>query len=62
MGAEILAQLLSSLPEEERIMLTLHYLNKCSVAEIAAKLGVPERAVAQVIASGRDRLTANLIL
>jgi DNA-directed RNA polymerase specialized sigma24 family protein len=44
------------LPEEERLILTLHLVNMISATEIAEKLGVPERAVSSVIASGRSRL------
>ncbi|MEI6843904.1 MAG: sigma factor-like helix-turn-helix DNA-binding protein [Actinomycetes bacterium] len=60
--AQTLAQLLASLPEEERIILTLHYLRGLSSAQIAQMLHVPEAAVAGVIATGRARLTAALEL
>ncbi|CAB4655334.1 MAG: sigma-70 family RNA polymerase sigma factor [Actinobacteria bacterium] len=62
MTAETLAQLIASLPEEERIILTLHYLRNLSTEEIAANLHVPERAVVAVIAAGRQRLTSRLNL
>lgn len=62
MTAETLPQLLASLPEEERVILTMHYLKNFSRAEIAAMLQVPERAVSHVIAAGRDRLTSRLNL
>jgi len=52
--------LLASLPEEERIILTLHYLRGKSSAEIAAMLQVPERAVIAVISSGKARITGHL--
>jgi len=55
-----LAQLLASLPEEERIILTLHYLRSKSASEIAQLLGVPEKSVLVVIESGKKRLTAFL--
>jgi RNA polymerase sigma factor (sigma-70 family) len=55
-----LAQLLASLPEEERIILTLHYLRSKSASEIAQLLGVPEKSVQVVIESGKKRLTAFL--
>lgn len=55
-----LAELLESLPEEERIILTLHYLRAKSAAEIAALLAVPEKSVVVVIESGKKRLTAVL--
>jgi RNA polymerase sigma factor (sigma-70 family) len=55
-----LAQLLDSLPEEERFILTLHYLRSKSATEIAQVLGVPEKSVLVVIESGKKRLTAFL--
>jgi RNA polymerase sigma factor (sigma-70 family) len=55
-----LAQLLDSLPEEERFILTLHYLRSKSASEIAELLGVPEKSVLVVIESGKKRLTAFL--
>ena len=57
-----LAQVLASLPEEERIILTLHYLRALSSAEIATMLSVPERAVDAVISTGKARLSALLDL
>jgi len=62
MTAETLAQLLASLPEEERIILTLHYLKNLSPTQIASALQVPERAVVNIISIGRARLTARLDL
>ena len=53
---QTLAELLSSLPEEERIILTLHYLRSKSSTEIATMLSVPDRAVIAVIESGKARL------
>jgi hypothetical protein len=55
-----LAQVLAALPEEERIILTLHYLRGLSSAEIATMLSVPERAVDAVISTGKARLSALL--
>jgi DNA-directed RNA polymerase specialized sigma24 family protein len=55
---QTLAELLASLPDEERIILTLHYLRSKSSAEIAALLSVPEKSVLVVIDSGKKRLTA----
>ncbi|CAB4336149.1 MAG: sigma-70 family RNA polymerase sigma factor [Actinobacteria bacterium] len=55
-----LAQVLASLPEEERIILTLHYLRGLSSADIATMLSVPERAVDAVISAGKARLSALL--
>jgi DNA-directed RNA polymerase specialized sigma24 family protein len=57
---QTLAELLASLPEEERIILTLHYLRSQSSSEIASLLRVPERAVLVVIESGKARLTGYL--
>jgi DNA-directed RNA polymerase specialized sigma24 family protein len=57
---QTLAELLASLPEEERIILTLHYLRSKSSNEIASMLSVPERAVLVVIESGKARLTGEL--
>ena len=57
-GGKTIAELISTLPEEERLILTLHLVNMISTAEIAEKLGVPERAVVSVITTGRSRLIA----
>lgn len=57
---QTLAELLASLPEEERIILSLHYLRSKSSNEIASMLSVPERAVLVVIESGKARLTGEL--
>ena len=53
-----LVDLISSLPEEERIILVLHFVKNLSTAQIAEKLGVPERSVIAVLTSGRSRLSA----
>lgn len=60
MTSETLEQLLASLPEEERLILTLYYVRSLSSAEIAEILRVPERAVSGVIITGRTRLTSRL--
>jgi RNA polymerase sigma factor (sigma-70 family) len=57
---QTLAQALASLPEEERIILTMHYLKSMSAGDIASILGVPERAVEAIIRQGRARLSAIL--
>ncbi len=57
-----LAELIASLPEEERIILTLHYLRSFSTAQIAELLKVPEKSVVVVIAAGKARLTSHLRL
>jgi DNA-directed RNA polymerase specialized sigma24 family protein len=55
-----LAGALAQLPEEERIILSLHYLRSMPVGEIAALLGVPEKSVVAVMASGKLRITSLL--
>ena len=57
---QTLAQALASLPEEERIVLTMHYLKSMSAADIASLLGVPERSVEAIIRQGKSRLSAIL--
>ena len=55
-----IGELLASLPEEERFILTMHYLRSMSAADIAGVLGVPESAVQSVITSGKSRLLSAL--
>jgi RNA polymerase sigma factor (sigma-70 family) len=55
-----IVELLASLPEEERIILTMHYIKGLSNLEIAEILGVPQRAVESVITSGKSRLLSAL--
>ncbi len=55
-----LGDLIASLPEEERFMLTLNLLRGMSHAEIAESLGVPVKSVATVIKSGKERLLSTL--
>ncbi|MSO28243.1 MAG: sigma-70 family RNA polymerase sigma factor [Candidatus Planktophila sp.] len=55
-----MADALAQLPEEERIILTLHYLRSMPSYEIAKLLGVPEKSVIAVMASGKGRITALL--
>jgi DNA-directed RNA polymerase specialized sigma24 family protein len=55
-SAKTIAEIIATLPQEERMILTLHLVNMISATEIAEKLGVPERAVVSVIALGRSRL------
>jgi DNA-directed RNA polymerase specialized sigma24 family protein len=57
---ETIAELLAAMPEEERIILTLHLLRGKSSEEIAILLQVPERAVIAVISSGKTRLKGHL--
>jgi RNA polymerase sigma factor (sigma-70 family) len=56
--AKTLAEVLAGLPEEERIILTMHLLRGLTATEIAEVIGVPERAVSSLIASGKSRLSA----
>jgi RNA polymerase sigma factor (sigma-70 family) len=58
--AKTLAEVLKELPEEERIILTMHLLRGLTAPEIANLIGVPERAVSSLIASGKARLSALL--
>jgi RNA polymerase sigma factor (sigma-70 family) len=57
---QTLAQALATLPEEERIILTMHYLKSMSPSDIASILGVPERSVEVIIRQGKSRLSAIL--
>ena len=57
---QTIAELLATLPEEERIILTMHYLRGKDSSEIATLLNVPERAVIALIDSGKRRLTGVL--
>jgi RNA polymerase sigma factor (sigma-70 family) len=54
--APTLAELLAGLPEEERFILSLHYLKGMSTAEIAKALGVPHKSVVVVVEIGKKRL------
>ncbi len=58
--SQTLADALASLSEEERIILTMHYLKSMSTAQIASLLGVPERSVDVIIKQGKARLSAML--
>jgi RNA polymerase sigma factor (sigma-70 family) len=57
---QTLSELIATLPEEERVVLTLHYLRQLSIAEIAGAIGVPERSINAVLASGRTKLSSAL--
>lgn len=50
------AELLERLPEEERTILTLVYLQQRTIPEIAGLLAVPERSVHAVLEQGRARI------
>ena len=58
--SQTLADALASLPDEERIILTMHYLKSMAAAEIATMLGVPERSADAIIKQGKARLSAIL--
>ncbi len=58
--SQTLADALASLPDEERIILTMHYLKSMSAADIATMLGVPERSADAIIKQGKARLSAIL--
>ena len=58
--SQTLADAIASLPEEERIILTMRYLKAMSAAQIASMLGVPERSVEAIIKQGKARLSALL--
>lgn len=49
-------ELLARLPQEEQILITLHYVKGRSPEEIAALLGVPARSVEVILRQGRARL------
>ncbi len=55
-----LAEVIASLPEEERIVLSLHYVKGMATGDIAQTLGVPCKAVETVIEQGKRRLFAAL--
>ena len=58
--APSLAELLASLPEEERFILSLHYVKGMDMEEIAKTLGVPSKSVISVIEQGKKRLLTAL--
>ena len=55
-----LKEVLASLPEEERVILTLYYLRSMPSDQIALLLAVPEKSVCAVIVTGKARLGAHL--
>jgi DNA-directed RNA polymerase specialized sigma24 family protein len=59
-GEPSLATLIAALPEEERAILTLHYVHDRSVMEIAGALLVAPRAVEVVLKAGKAHLAAAL--
>lgn len=57
---QTIADVIASLPEEERIILTLHYLRGKDAFEIGLLLSVPSKSVSAVIESGKRRITSQL--
>ena len=55
-SSQSLSDAIAGLPEEERIILTMHYLRSMSTGDIAQILGVPERSVGAIIEQGKARL------
>ncbi len=55
---QTLVQALATLPEEERIILTMYYLKSMPVADIAKLLKVPDKSVETIIKMGKARLSA----
>jgi len=49
-----------ALPRQQRMAITLHYLGRCSVAEIARDLGLSEGAVKHHLHAGRAKLRERL--
>ena len=49
-------ELVRTLPEDQRLAVTLYYYDGLSVGEIARVLGVPQGTVNSRLARGRDRL------
>ena len=54
--APSIAELLASLPDEERFILSLHYVKGMQIIEIAQTLEVPHKVVYMVIERGKKRL------
>jgi len=59
-SAPSLAELLASLPDEERFILSLHYVKGMNTVQIAVSLDVPQKAVVSVIEQGKKRLLTAL--
>lgn len=59
-SAPSLAELLASLPDEERFILLLHYVKGMNTVQIAVSLDVPQKAVVSVIEQGKKRLLTAL--
>lgn len=57
-----LREALKKLPDEQRAMLSLHYLDGMGLAEIAAVIGVPVGTVKSRLYHARNRLKESLDL
>ena len=57
---ELARAALGALNQKDREVVTLHYRNDASVAEISGALGISEAAVKQRLHRGRERLRSNL--
>lgn len=53
---QMLAEAIESLPERERLVLTLYYMEELNLAEIASVFDLSESRVSRVLASARFRL------
>jgi len=51
-----IAEVISTMPEEERFILSLHYVNGMTTSYIATTLQVPEKAVISVVQAGKRRI------
>jgi RNA polymerase sigma factor for flagellar operon FliA len=53
---QLIAELIEQLPEKERLVLTLYYMEGLNLAEIGAAMGFSESRASRVLASARFRL------
>jgi RNA polymerase sigma-70 factor (ECF subfamily) len=56
-----MSEALARLPEDQRLVLEMHYLQGCPVAALAADLGRTERSVAGLVRRGLQALRAALV-
>lgn len=59
--ADVLSQLLEQLPERERLIITLHYLQQVPFTHIAEQLGVTKGRVSQIHRRAMERLRGALL-